>query len=433
MSATVVLGAQFGDEGKGKLVDVLLSTGAFQLVARCAGGHNAGHTLVIDDVKYDFHILPSGLINPKAINLIGNGCVLHVPQFFKELKALEDKGINSQDRIFISDRAHLLFELHKSIDGLEEKALGDTKIGTTGNGIGPCYSDKAARRGLRIAEMFDKEDFDIRLRRLAQGHSKRFGDLLDYDVEKEIRDFDKYRESLRDYVVDGIEMVCSTQGGGSDILVEGANALMIDLNNGTYPYVTSSDTGLAGVFSGLPGFRPESVTTRLGVVKAYTTRVGSGPFPSEAFDSVGEQLQSFGHEFGTTTGRRRRCGHLDMVLLKHSHSVNRYTHLNLTKLDVLDTFPSIKIAVAYRTKNSDGSVTLFTNRFPADLKTLDPERLEVEYKTLKGWESDITGCRSWKDLPLQAKEYVEFVERELGVPVKWVGVGPARDAMVERL
>ncbi|KAI9705257.1 MAG: hypothetical protein M1820_005255 [Bogoriella megaspora] len=400
-------------------------------------------------VKYDLHILPSGIVHPTAVNLIGSGTVVSVAQFFKELSTLKEKGINTTGRIFVSDRAHLLFELHRSIDGLEEKALGGAKIGTTGNGersikketfqdrsdlpqgIGPCYSDKAARSGVRIAEMMDKAYFDERLRRLAKSKKGRFGDLLQYDVEAEILMFDKYRKTLQPFVVDGVEMVCRAQDDGTDILIEGANALMLDIDYGTYPFVTSSDTGLAGVFTGLGGLRPETLTTRIGVVKAYTTRVGSGPFPTECFDEAGSQLQERGAEFGTTTGRRRRCGWLDMVILRHSHRINRYTHINLTKLDVLDNFETLKIAVAYRSRNEDGSVVEYRDRFPADLSVLENDRLEVQYQTVEGWRTDITSCRTFADLPEQARKYVKFVENDLGVPVRWIGVGPGREAMIE--
>ncbi|KAL9063847.1 MAG: hypothetical protein Q9157_008063, partial [Trypethelium eluteriae] len=404
-----------------------------------AGGHNAGHTLVVDGVKYDLHILPSGIVHPSAINLVGSGTVVSVPQFFKELNTLHEKGVNSNGRIFVSDRAHLLFDLHRSIDGLEETALGGAKIGTTGN---------AARSGVRIAEMMDKSYFDERLRRLAKSKKGRFGDLLNYDVEAEIAKFDEYRVTLAPFVVDGVETICKAQEQGQHILIEGANALMLDIGEhsylsgenyqtdfadyGTYPFVTSSDTGLAGVFTGLGGLRPETLTTRIGVIKAYTTRVGSGPFPTECFDEIGNLLQERGAEFGTTTGRRRRCGHLDMVLLRHSHRINRYTHLNLTKLDVLDTLPSLRIAIAYRSQNSDGSVTEYRDRFPADLSALDQGRLEVVYETLDGWREDISGCKRWEELPEQARRYVKFVEKDLGVPVQWIGVGPGRHAMIER-
>ena len=288
-----------GDEGKGKLVDVLLSSGDFKVVARCAGGHNAGHTLVVNGQSFDFHILPSGLVSPRTTNLIGNGTVVHVPQFFKELGSLQEKGINSKDRIFISDRAHVLFELHKLADGLREKALGDLKVGTTGNGIGPCYSDKAARSGIRVAEVMDKAYFDHRLTALAKKYKDEFGDLLQYDLEREIRDFDEYRITLKPFIVDSIATIIQAQKQGNNILVEAANALCLDIDAGTFPFVTSSSTGLAGVYSGLLGIQPESVTSRIGVVKAYSTRVGSGPFPTEDFGEIGSKLQEAGHEFGT--------------------------------------------------------------------------------------------------------------------------------------
>ena len=421
-----------GDEGKGKLVDVLLSTGKSKLVARCAGGHNAGHSLVVNGQNFDFHILPSGLLAPQTINLIGNGTVVHVPQFFKELNSLKGKGVDTEGRIFISDRAHVLFELHKLADGLREHALGDSKVGTTGNGIGPCYSDKAARSGIRIAEILDKSYFDQRLRSLAKKYSNEFGDDLKYDVEKEIEDFNGYRDTVKPFIKDSMEIVCTTQDRGEEILVEAANALCLDIDGGTYPFVTSSSAGIAGVFSGLLGIRPESVATRIGVVKAYTTRVGSGPLPTEDFGEIGAKLQEVGREFGTTTGRRRRCGNLDLVLLRHTTAINRYTHLNLTKLDVLDAFETIKIAVAYRCRQADGTTKEWRDRLPADFKQLEAERCEVECIELEGWSCDISGCRGWGDLPRKAQDYVLFVEKELGVPIKWIGVGADREAMITR-
>ena len=421
-----------GDEGKGKLVDVLLSSGKFSLVARCAGGHNAGHSLVVDGQHFDFHILPSGLLAPQTINLIGNGTVVHVPQFFKELNSLKEKGIDTKGRIFISDRAHVLFELHKLADGLREHALGDSKVGTTGNGIGPCYSDKAARSGIRVAEILDKAYFDQRLRRLATKYSSEFGADLKYDVEKEIKDFDDYRDALKPFIKDSLEVVCTTQDAGAEILVEAANALCLDIDGGTYPFVTSSSAGIAGVFSGLLGIRPESVTTRIGVVKAYTTRVGSGPLPTEDFGEIGTKLQEVGHEFGTTTGRRRRCGILDLVLLRHTTAINRYTHINLTKLDVLDAFETIKIAVAYRCKEADRATKVWRDRLPSNFQQLEPERCEVDSVELEGWRCDISHCKKWDDLPRKAQDYVLFVEKEMGVRIKWIGVGADRDAMITR-
>jgi adenylosuccinate synthase len=277
--ATIVLGAQWGDEGKGKLVDVLCSTS--QLCARCQGGNNAGHTIVANGITYDFHILPSGLVNPQCVNLIGSGVVVHVPSFFSELASLQKKGLDTEGRIFISDRAHVVFDLHQLVDGLEEVELGKGNIGTTRKGIGPCYSTKASRSGVRMAEIFDAPLMERKLRTLADGYRRRFGALLDgYDVEEEIARFRDYRAQLQDFVVDAVPLITSAQEQNTKILVEGANAIMLDLDYGTYPYVTSSNTGIGGVFTGL-ALNPFKVKDVIGVVKAYTTRVGSGPFPTE--------------------------------------------------------------------------------------------------------------------------------------------------------
>lgn len=401
-------------------------------MCRCAGGHNAGHTLVVNGVSFDFHILPSGLVSPKTINLIGNGVVVHIPQFFKELNNLKAKGIDTNGRIFISDRAHVLFQLHKLVDGLQEKALGKLFIGTTGNGIGPCYSDKHARSGIRFSEILDKTYFDHRLRALAKRYQDQYGDLLQYDIEKEIQDFDEYRESLKPYIVDSLDIISKHQDPSQNILVEAANALCLDIDAGTFPYVTSSNTGMAGVFTGLLGIRPENLKNRLGVVKAYTSKVGSGPFPSEDTGEYGEKLQRVGREFGTTTGRRRQCGPLDLVMLRHTTLVNHYTAFNFTKLDVLDDFPTIKVAVAYHCTDEHGKVSVWRNHLPADLRLLAPENCRIEHVEFKGWMTDISKCRKWSDLPKEAKEYIEWVEKEMNVPIKWVGVGADREAMVIR-
>ncbi|KAI4136617.1 MAG: hypothetical protein L6R39_007703, partial [Caloplaca ligustica] len=361
--ATVVLGAQWGDEGK--------------------GGNNAGHTIVADGQTYDFHILPSGLVNPRCLNLVGSGCVVHIPSFFKELEDMQQKGLNTDNRIFLSDRAHVVFDLHLLIDGLQENELseaaekeqlsnGETAvakkssggaIGTTRKGIGPAYSAKHARSGVRVHQIFNKEEFDRRLRVLAKGARKRYGQALEgYDVEEEIARFDTYREKLQSFVVDAVPLMDDAQKKDTNILVEGANALMLDIDHGTYPWVTSSATGIGGVFTGL-ALSPFKIKEIIGVVKAYTTRVGAGPFPSEQLNPDGEKLQSIGREYGVTTGRRRRCGWLDLVVLKYSCAVNHYTCLNLTKLDILDSFATIKVAVAYKDRAS-GEVL---ESFPADL------------------------------------------------------------------
>ncbi|KKK12508.1 adenylosuccinate synthetase AdB [Aspergillus ochraceoroseus] len=395
MGVTIVLGSQWGDEGKGKITDMLSQQAT--LCCRAAGGHNAGHTIVHGSVTYDFHILPSGLVSPACVNLIGAGTVVHVPSFFKELAALEAKGLKGAgSRIFISDRAHVCFDLHSVVDGLEEAGLGGRKVGTTGKGIGPCYSDKASRRGVRVGEILQEELFERKLRTLHAGYVARFGEL-NYDVEEEISRFKEYRKTLVPYIVDQLAFFQKHKDAPST-LVEGANALMLDLDHGTYPFVTSSSTGLGGAVQAL-SLNPTSISSIIGVVKAYTTRVGSGPFPSEQLNEFGDKLQGVGKEFGVTTGRRRRCGWLDLVLCRYSQAVNHYTALNLTKLDVLDDFDEIK----------------------------------VEYISLPGWKSKTMGIRKYEDLPENARKYVEYIERELGgVPVKWIGTGPARDDMICR-
>jgi adenylosuccinate synthase len=308
MSATVVLGAQWGDEGKGKLTDILAQK--VTLCCRAAGGNNAGHTIVVNGIKYDFHILPSGLVNPSCRNLIGSGCVVHIPSLFKELESLKAKGLDTTGRIFVSEAAHVVFDLHQRVDGLEEAALGKAKVGTTGKGIGPCYSTKMARSGIRIGELvYNKDKADQRLRQLADGFKARFGDLLQYDVEEEIKQCDALREQLKPMVVDAVTTITKAQAQGEQILIEGANALMLDIDYGTFPYVTSSSTGLGGCFTGLGGLKRKYIGTIVGVVKAYTTRVGSGPFPTEQLDEngaeneIGRKLQEIGVEFGATTGK----------------------------------------------------------------------------------------------------------------------------------
>ncbi|ORY12031.1 adenylosuccinate synthetase-like protein [Clohesyomyces aquaticus] len=421
MPVTVVLGAQWGDEGKGKLVDILAHES--QLCCRAQGGNNAGHTIVANGITYDFHILPSGLVNPTCFNLIGSGCVVHVPSFFRELEALEKHGLNTQGRIFISDRAHVVFDIHQLVDGLEEVELGGSFIGTTKKGIGPTYSTKMTRSGLRVCDLFDEKIFETKFRRMVHGFQKRFGDLLKYDPEEEIARYREYRHKLQDFVVDQVPLIASAKAKQSSILVEGANALMLDIDYGTYPFVTSSNTGLGGVLTGLTlGWR--SLTEVVGVVKAYTTRVGSGPFPTEQLNADGDKLQSVGHEVGVTTGRKRRCGWLDLVVIKHSHACNDYTSLNLTKLDVLDDFAEIKIATGYTFAGQP------LDAFPANPEVLS--RVEVKYETLQGWGKSTTGAKSWYDLPVKAREYVEFIEKFVGVKVKWIGVGPAREHMIAR-
>lgn len=470
MPVKIVLGSQWGDEGKGKLVDILCASAS--MCCRAAGGHNAGHTIVANGVTYDFHILPSGLINPSCtLNLIGGGCVVHLPSFFKELGALEEKGLqNVRQRVKISDRAQVCFDLHCAVDGISEEILrsedgGKGMIGTTKKGIGPCYSDKVGRKGVSIGMLASgpEAQWEKRLRTLHQGYISTYGEhaLSHYDVEAEVSRLKEFRRELAsgDYTIDAMPVLSRTIGNkriasngvpagaeNSDlsryVLIEGANALMLDIDHGTYPYVTSSNTGLGGVFTGLVGLDPLSLahpeSSIIGVVKAYTTRVGSGPFPTELNSTIphvtaedaraGDELQRIGREFGVTTGRKRRCGWLDLVVLKYSLGVNSYTHLNFTKLDVLDSFSEIKIAVGYKNRRDGSEIP----GFPANLDLLEPEHIEIVYKTMPGWKTETTGTREWEKLPKEAKDYVLFVEAEVGVPIKWIGTGPRREDMVVR-
>lgn len=427
----VVLGSQWGDEGKGKLVDLLV--GHYDIVARCAGGNNAGHTIVVNNVKYNFHMLPSGLVNPNCQNLLGNGVVIHVPSFFQELENLEEKGLkNARERLFISSRAHLIFDFHRRTDKLRELELADhskdgKNIGTTGKGIGPTYSTKASRSGLRIHHLVNDnpgawEFFVSKYMRLLETRKQRYGDF-DYDYEEELARFKQYKEQLKPFVVDSVVFMHNAIKANKKILVEGANALMLDIDFGTYPYVTSSSTGIGGVCTGL-GIPPHVINDVYGVVKAYTTRVGEGPFPTEQLNEFGDKLQTIGAEFGVTTGRKRRCGWLDLVVLKYSTLINGYTSLNITKLDVLDTFETIPVGVSYSVNGKK------LDLFPEDLMTLG--KVDVEYVTLPGWNQDITKITKYEDLPENAKKYLKFIEDFVGVPVEWVGTGPGRESMLHK-
>lgn len=423
----VVLGAQWGDEGKGKLVDLLCDD--IEVCARCAGGNNAGHTIVVGKTKYDFHMLPSGLVNPKCQNILGSGVVVHIPSFFEELENLEKKGLDCRNRLFVSSRAHLVFDFHQRTDKLKEAELSENKksIGTTGKGIGPTYSTKASRSGIRVHHLVSDDpdawdEFKTRYYRLVHSRYKRYGEF-EYDVEAELERYQKYREILKPFVVDSVNFIHKAIKDKKKILVEGANALMLDIDFGTYPYVTSSSTGIGGVLTGL-GLPPTAIRNVYGVVKAYTTRVGEGPFATEQLNEVGEKLQDYGAEFGVTTGRKRRCGWLDLVVMKYSTAINGYTSLNITKLDVLDTFKEIKVGVSYTYKGKK------LESFPEDLNVL--KNVEVEYVTLPGWEQDITGIKKYSDLPENAQKYLKFIEDFLEVPIQWVGTGPARDSMLTK-
>ena len=354
--------------------------------------------------------------------VVGNGVVVHLPGMFEELDALEKAGVKvTPDRMVISDRAHMLFDLHKEVDGLREAELSGNKIGTTKRGIGPAYASKATRNGLRIGDIRNPEKFATNLRALAADAAKRF-DGFEYDVEAEIENYKKIAERIEPFIADTVALVNKQHKEGKRVLVEGANATMLDLDFGTYPFVTSSNPSLGGVCAGL-GLAPNKFETVIGVAKAYTTRVGAGPYPTELFGQLADDLREKGFEYGTTTGRPRRIGWLDIVALNYASQINGFTHINLTKLDVLSGLPTLEIGVAY--KLPDGTVT---TDFPSDIETL--EKVEMVYESMPGWEEDISGIRTWDALPEACKAYVMKIEELCGVECRYLGVGPGRDAIV---
>ncbi|CAB3363305.1 Hypothetical predicted protein [Cloeon dipterum] len=419
--ATVVLGAQWGDEGKGKLVDLLAADA--DVVCRCQGGNNAGHTVVVDGCEFDFHLLPSGIIQPKCLSLIGNGVVVHLPGMFDELKKCEAKGLeNWQSKLFISDKAHLVFDLHQQVDGMQEQEKGKKSLGTTKKGIGPTYSSKASRIGIRIADLIgDFSQFTEKFQALVAVHEKMFPNLQ-VDVASELEKYKELAERVRPMIVESVTFLHDALSSGKNVLVEGANATMLDIDFGTYPYVTSSNCSIGGVCTGL-GLPPRNIGEIVGVVKAYTTRVGDGPFPTEQVNEIGDKLQSIGAEIGVTTQRKRRCGWLDIPLLRYTSMINGYTSLALTKLDVLDSFPEIKIGVSYSLNGQK------IKHFPSGQAELGS--VTVEYETMPGWNCSIQNVRSFSDLPENAQQYVTRIQQLLGVPVQYIGVGKGRESIIK--
>ena len=416
----VVLGAQWGDEGKGKLVDILSFD--YDICARVAGGSNAGHTIVADGKKYKFHLVPSGILNKNGKCIIGNGVVVHLRGLMEELKMLEEAGVDYSGRLFISDRAHIVFDFHQEIDGLNEKQLGGNKLGTTHKGIGPAYSSKTMRNGLRCGDLVDMDYFASRLGSLAAQLQRAYPGLT-IDTAKELSFIQSIRQKLLPMLVDSVQFSNEALSNGKSILIEGANATMIDLDFGTYPYVTSSNPSVGSVCTGL-GVPPTRIHDINGIVKAYCTRVGEGPFPTELLNETGTKLRAAGAEFGTTTGRPRRCGWIDIPQLKYSAMLNGFTAVNLTKLDVLTGFPEIKIGKRYLVDGKEVS------GMPASLKIYSD--VVVEYETLPGWTEDISKVKSFDELPANCKAYVLRLEALMGIPIRWIGVGPGRTDILVR-
>eukprot|EP00485_Elphidium_margaritaceum_P002274 CAMPEP_0202685432 /NCGR_PEP_ID=MMETSP1385-20130828/1185_1 /ASSEMBLY_ACC=CAM_ASM_000861 /TAXON_ID=933848 /ORGANISM="Elphidium margaritaceum" /LENGTH=477 /DNA_ID=CAMNT_0049339773 /DNA_START=28 /DNA_END=1461 /DNA_ORIENTATION=+ len=437
---TAILGAQWGDEGKGKLVDILASK--YDICARFNGGSNAGHTLVVDGQKFAMHLLPCGVLNSHCTCVIGNGVVVHVPTLMQELQSLLNANIGIDGRILISDRAHIVFDFHQEIDGILEnlrdahndKEADKSKtgsgeqgsIGTTRRGIGPCYASKMYRNGLRFGDLLNFSRFKDKYLRLVEMNQKLFTELSDYNTKEEIARFESYREILLPMIQDTIFYINHEHKQGKRVLLEGANAALLDIDFGTYPMVTASSTCHGGIATGA-GLAAPFVTNRIGVVKAYTTRVGHGPFPTEQRNEYGEHLGTVGAEFGTTTGRKRRCGWLDIPLLQYSNLLNAYSSMNITKLDVLDDMDEIQIGTAY-TLNGQ---RLSAGAMPSTMDDL--AQIEVEYETLPGWNTSIAQCKTYQELPTNAKKYIETIERLTEIPVSWIGVGPDRHDMINKL
>ena len=413
--ADLIVGLQWGDEGKGKIVDHMAQT--HDVVCRFAGGHNAGHTIVVGDKTYALHLIPSGVLNPKATNIVGNGVVLSPVDFIKEMSQFDDL----EGRLFISDKAHLLLPYHALIDQARERMKGDKAIGTTGKGIGPAYGDKIARVGHRVGELHHPEKLTAKIMHHFEENRAIF-DVMGVEIPDEtalLEELQGYHDILAPYIVDTTLLVWKALDEGSKILLEGAQGTMLDIDHGTYPYVTSSTTVSAGACSGL-GINQKDIGKVTGIAKAYCTRVGNGPFPSEDFGEDGEALRKNGHEFGTTTGRPRRCGWFDAVAMKHAVRINGVDQIALMKLDVLDGFDEVKVCVAYEVEGKE------IDYVPYDLEDVTPI-----YTSFPGWDKT-EGVRNFDDLPDTAKSYIEALEAMVGAKMGIISTSPQRKDTIIR-
>jgi adenylosuccinate synthase len=424
----VVVGAQWGDEGKGKIVDVLAEQA--DVVVRYQGGANAGHTVVVEGEEFILHQVPSGVLHPGKECLLGNGVVLDTEEFFREIDLLEERGIDAESRVWVSHRAHLLLPWHKALDAAKEGNRGARAIGTTGRGIGPAYEDKVGRVGIRVADCLDGD----RLQELVEegAEAKRaalslLGSDAEVTAEGTLAEIGKWRDRLLARATDVSQRVADHIAAGRRILLEGAQGSQLDIDHGTYPYVTSSSTTAGGAVIGI-GLGPKFLDDIIGVVKAYTTRVGNGPLPTEVESPLQERLREAGDEYGATTGRPRRCGWFDAVVVRYAARINSLTELAVTKLDVLDGFESVRLCTGYRSAGSDGGGEL--DEFPANLALL--ERCEPIYEEHAGWQGPIAEARSWSELPSAARSYLERIEELVGVPIRQVSVGQDRDQILER-
>ena len=422
MPVTVVVGTQWGDEGKAKIIDLLAETHDY--VVRYQGGHNAGHTVVVGDQRYALQLIPSGVLYSHVTPVIGNGVVVDLPTLFAEIDSLESRGVSCA-RLKVSSLAQLIFPWHQALDALIEAERGESKIGTTLKGIGPAYADKALRVGIRAGEVRNPARFAelVRDRAIASSAVLVARGSTAIDANAVVQQFSKLAERLAPYVSDTVNTLHDALDVGKHVLLEGAQATFLDIDHGTYPYVTSSHPISGGATVG-SGLGPRDINRVVGITKAYTTRVGAGPFPTELTDERGDRIVDIGKEFGTVTGRRRRPGWLDLVMLRHAVRLNSLTDFALTKLDVLDDFDSINVCTGYQL---DGDMM---RGYPDDVSLL--ERVTPVYVTLEGWKTALRDCRSYNDLPGAARTFVELIEREVGVPVSMIGVGPGRDECVVR-
>ncbi len=416
MGATVLVGSQWGDEGKGKIVD-LISEG-FEIVVRYQGGANAGHTVEIGDEKYILHLIPSGILRKNVICVIGNGVVIDPTALLDEIKLLESHNINVDSRLYISQNAHLIMPYHKLLDSISES--GDNKIGTTGRGIGPCYIDKYARKGIRIVDLLNRTELEKKIRT----NLKEKNEILEkihkhagLNVDEIVKEYLEFDSAIDKYIKDVPSYLNQSLENGKSVLLEGAQGTFLDIDHGTYPYVTSSNPTSGGACTG-SGIPPTKIDSVIGIVKAYTTRVGNGPFPTELLDEEGEKLRKIGVEFGATTGRPRRCGWFDAFLVAYSKMINGITSVALTKLDVLSSFEKINVCVGYELNGKK------LKTFPTNVEYLS--NVTPIYETLDGWNTDITNCERYDDLPKQTKDYLKFISKQSGIKIDIVSVGPKR-------
>ncbi|MCH7722496.1 MAG: adenylosuccinate synthase [Bacteroidetes bacterium] len=416
MSVTVLVGCQWGDEGKGKIVDILSEN--YDIVTRFQGGANAGHTVEIGDNQYILHLIPSGILRNNVKCVIGNGVVVDPNALLEEIKLLKQNGINVEGRLFISHNAHLIMPYHKLLDSISESSK--KKIGTTGRGIGPCYMDKYARKGIRIVDLLNKEILERKIRDNLEEKNTLLKKVYEHDgldVDKIINEYIQFDKAIDKYITDVPLMLNNAIRDGKSILLEGAQGALLDVDHGTYPYVTSSSPTSGGACTG-SGIPPNKITSVFGIVKAYTTRVGNGPFPTELANDEGENLRKEGAEYGATTGRPRRCGWFDAFLVSYSAMINGIDSVAITKLDVLGTFKTIKVCVGYKLNGKS------LNSFPTDVEQLN--NVTPVYESLDGWMEDISECKSYDELPQKTKDYLEFISDHANIKIEIISVGPKR-------